>query len=84
MSPGVVVATFLILMLAELSYAFWPHRRRSFIPILVVTVIGVLVGQVWGFLQLPGLRFGEVNLVPAVIFAAALQPIAARLPIRWP
>jgi hypothetical protein len=70
----------LVLVLSQLFYAFWPYARRSYVPALLLTAVGVLLGQGWDALGLPALRLGQANLVPAVLFAAALQPLADRLP----
>ena len=78
--PGVVVGLLLVLVLSQLFYAFWPYARRSYLPALLLTSAGVLLGQGWDALGLPALRLGEANLVPAVLFAVALQPLADRLP----
>ena len=67
------------LILSQLLYAFWPHRERSYVAVLVLTAIGVLLGQGWQFVGLPGLGLGEANLFPAALFALLLQPPAARL-----
>jgi hypothetical protein len=80
MPPGVVIGLLLVLALSQLFYAFWPYARRSYLQALLLTVVGVLLGQGWDALGLPALRLGEANLVPAVIFATALQPLADRLP----
>ena len=78
--PGVVIGVLLVLILSQLFYDFWPYARRSYLPALVLTAFGVLLGQGWDALGLPAFRLGEANLVPAVIFAVALQPLADRLP----
>ena len=82
--PGLLVAVLLVLVLSQLLYALWPYRRRSYLLALALTAIGVLLGQAWDFLGLPAFRLGEANLLPAVLFAIALQPLADRLPIRFP
>jgi hypothetical protein len=84
LQPGVLVGVLLVLVLSQVLYAVWPYRRRSYLPALVVTALGVLLGQVWDVFGLPALRLGEANLLPAVLFAIALQPLADRLPTRFP
>jgi hypothetical protein len=76
----VVIGVLLVLVLSQLFYAFWPYARRSYLPALLLTAVGVLLGQGWDALGLPALRLGQANLVPAVPFAMALQPLADRLP----
>ena len=78
--PGLVVAVLLILIVSQLCFAFVPYRRRAYVPILVTTAIGVGLGQAWDFLGLPALRLGEANVLPAVAFALALQPLARFVP----
>ena len=78
--PGVVVGVFLVLILSALFYAALPYRRRAYIPILVMTVAGVALGQLWDYLGLPSLRLGQANLLPAIAFALALQPLARFVP----
>ena len=84
LQPGLVVAALLILILSQVLYALWPYRRRSYLAALLMTALGVLLGQAWDLFGLPGLRLGQANLLPAVLFAIALQPLADRLPIRFP
>jgi hypothetical protein len=80
MPPGVVIGALLVLVLSQLFYAFWPYARRSYLPALLLTGVGVLLGQGWDALGLPALRLGQANLLPAALFAMALQPLADRLP----
>lgn len=84
MSPAWVLAPAFALLYALLSYAFWPHRRRNFLAILLLCLIGQLLGQGWQYVGLPSLHLGEGNLVPAVLAAGVLQPLAGRLPIHLP
>ena len=77
--PGILVALAVTLILAQLLYAFWPHSERSFAAVLMLTAVGVLAGQGWQYVGLPGFGLGEANLFPAVLFAILLQPAAARL-----
>ena len=78
--PGLIVAVLLILIVSQLCFTFLPYRRRAYVPILVMTAIGFALGQAWDFLGLPALRLGEANVVPAVVFALLLQPLARFVP----
>jgi hypothetical protein len=78
--PGLVVAVLLVLIVSQLCYAFLAYRRRAYVPILVMTAIGFGLGQLWDFLGLPSWRLGEANLLPALIFALLLQPLARFVP----
>jgi hypothetical protein len=78
--PGLIVAVLAILILSQLFYAFLPYRRRAYLPILVTTVAGFALGQLWDFLGLPSLRMGQANVAPAVPFALLLQPLAKFVP----
>ena len=82
--PGLLVGVLLVLVLSQALYALWPYRRRAYLPVLLVTAAGVFLGQLWDVFGLPAVRLGEANVVPAVLFAIALQPLANRLPIRLP
>jgi len=81
-SPSLLVSEILILAVSQLLYAFWPYPRRAYLPVLILTTAGILLGQLWDLLGLPSVRVGSANLLPALIFAVALQPLAHRLPIR--
>jgi hypothetical protein len=83
LQPGLLVGVLLVLVLSQLLYALWPYRRRSYVPALLLTALGVMLGQAWDVFGLPALRLGEANVLPAVLFAIALQPLADRLPIRF-
>jgi len=74
--PGLVVAVFLVLILSATFYAALPYRRRAYLQILVMTAAGIALGQLWDYLGLPSLRLGQANLLPAIGFALALQPLA--------
>jgi hypothetical protein len=74
--PGLIVAVLLVLITSQLFFAFLPFRRRAYIPILVTTAIGFGLGQLWDYVGLPSLRLGQANIVPAILFALALQPLA--------
>lgn len=78
--PGVIVATLVVLVLSQVCFALLPYRRRAYIPILLMTVIGFGLGQLWDFLGLPALRLGQANMVPAIPFALLLQPLARFVP----
>jgi hypothetical protein len=78
--PGLIVAVLLVLITSQLFYALLPYRRRAYIPILVMTVIGFGLGQLWDFLGLPSLRLGQADLLPALLFALLLQPLARFVP----
>jgi len=78
--PGLVVLVLLILIVSQLCYAFLPYRRRAYIPILVMTALGFGLGQAWDFLGLAAARLGEANVLPGVVFALALQPLARFVP----
>jgi hypothetical protein len=78
--PGLVVAALGVLILSQLFYAFLRYRRRAYLPILVMTAVGFGLGQLWDYLGLPSVRMGQVAVVPAVVFALLLQPLARFLP----
>jgi ABC-type phosphate transport system auxiliary subunit len=82
--PGILVGLLLILVLSGLFAAFWPSRHSRYPAVLLLTAAGVLAGQAWDALGLPALRLGEANVLPAVAFAAALQPLAERVSLRLP
>ena len=79
--PGLIVAVILILIVSQLCFAFLPYRRRAYLPILVMTALGFALGQGWDFLGLPSVRMGEANVLPAVVFALLLQPLARFVPV---
>jgi hypothetical protein len=78
--PGLVVAVLGVLIVSQLFYAFLRYRRRAYLPILVMTAIGFGLGQLWDYLGLPSLRMGQVAVLPALVFALLLQPLARFLP----
>ncbi len=80
--PGLVVAVLLVLIVTQLCYAFLPYRRRAFVPILVMTAIGFGLGQLWDFFGLPSVRLGQADLLPGLVFALLLQPLARFVPRR--
>ena len=80
MPPGLIVATLAVLILSQLFYALLPYRRRAYVPILVMTAAGFVLGQLWDYLGLPSFRLGQANIVPAAPFALLLQPLARFVP----
>jgi hypothetical protein len=78
--PGMIVAVLLVLIVSQLCFAFLPYRRRAYIPVLLMTVLGFALGQAWDFLGLPSLRLGQANVLPALVFALLLQPLARFVP----
>ena len=81
--PALILDLLMILILSQLLYAFFPYRRRAYLPVLLLTALGVALGQLWDVLGLPAYRVGGANLLPALLFVLALQPLARRLPIRF-
>jgi hypothetical protein len=78
--PGLIVAVLLVLIVSQLCFAFLPYRRRAYVPVLLMTALGFALGQAWDFLGLPSLRLGQANLLPALVFALMLQPLARFVP----
>ena len=78
--PGLVVSVLAVLIFSQLFYAFLPYRRRAYLPILAVTTLGFALGQLWNYLGLPSLRLGQANMLPAILFALLLQPLARFVP----
>jgi hypothetical protein len=78
--PGVVVAVLAVLIVSQLFFAFLPYKRRSYLPILLMTAIGFALGSLWDFIGLPSARLGQANMLPAIVFAALLQPLARFVP----
>src|SRR5437899_7545951 len=78
--PGLIVAVLLVLILSQLFYAFLRYRRRAYLPILLMTAIGFGLGQLWDYLGLPSLRMGQADILPALVFALLLQPLARFVP----
>ena len=78
--PGLIVAVLLVLIVSQLCYALLRYRRRAYIPILLMTALGFGLGQLWDFLGLPAVRLGEANVLPGVLFALLLQPLARFVP----
>jgi uncharacterized membrane protein YqgA involved in biofilm formation len=82
--PALLLAPLFALIASQLFYVFWPYRERNYLAILALSGAGFGLGQLWQYLQLPSFHVGEGNLLPALIFAALLQPLAPRLPIHLP
>jgi hypothetical protein len=78
--PGLIVAVLAVLIFSLAFYAVLPYRRRSYIPILLMTAAGFALGQLWDFLGLPSFRLGQANMLPAIAFALLLQPLARFVP----
>jgi hypothetical protein len=78
--PGLVVSVLAALIISQLFYAFLPYRRRAYLPVLVMTVLGFALGQLWDYIGLPSLRLGQANVLPAILFALLLQPLARFVP----
>ena len=81
--PGVIVAALLILIVSQLLYVFAPYRRRDYLVVLLLTAAGFGIGQLWDVVGLPAWRLGQANVIPALVFAVALQVLADRLPRPW-
>ncbi len=69
-----------IVIAASAFYAALPYRHRAFIPILVMTALGFALGQGWDYVGLPALRLGQANVLPGLLFALGLQPLARFVP----
>lgn len=78
--PGLIVAVLLVLIVSQLCFAFLPYRRRAYLPILLITAFGFGLGQLWDYLGLPSQRFGQANVLPGLVFALLLQPLARFVP----
>ena len=83
MHPAILLAPLFALIASQLFYAFWPYSKRNYAGVLVLSAAGFALGELWQFLDLPSLHLGEGNILPALIFAAALQPLAPRVPIHF-
>ena len=78
--PGLIVAVLAVLIVSQLFYALLRYRRRAYLPILLMTAIGFGLGQLWDYLGLPSLRMGQADILPALVFALLLQPLARFVP----
>src|SRR5207244_940977 len=78
--PGVVVAVLLVLITSQVFYAALRYRRRASLPVLLTPALGFGLGQLWDYLGLPSLNLGQANVLPAVVFALLLQPLARFVP----
>lgn len=78
--PGLIVGILAVLIASQLFFAFLPYRRRAYLPVLAMTAAGFVLGQAWDFLGLPAVRLGQANLLPAIVFALLLQPLARFVP----
>jgi uncharacterized protein (DUF486 family) len=78
--PGAIVAALAVLIASQLFFAFLPYRRRAYLPVVLMTAIGFGLGALWDFLGLPSVRLGQANMLPAVLFALLLQPLARFVP----
>ena len=78
--PGLIVGVLVVLILSQLFFAFLPYRRRAYVPILLMTAIGFAVGQLWDYIGLASVRWGQANVLPAAVFALLLQPLARFVP----
>ncbi len=82
--PGLVLGVAFTLLLAQLLHALWHNGPCRDLAVLILTVAGVALGQLWDVLGLPAVRLGQVNLLPAIAFAIALQAFGRRLTLRLP
>jgi hypothetical protein len=82
--PALLIGPVLVLLLAQVLHSLWHGGRCRYLAVLVLTIAGVLLGQLWDVVGLPALRMGQLDLVPAVLFATALQPLGSRLSLRLP
>jgi hypothetical protein len=83
--PALVLLVLFVLLESQLLYAFGRYRRRLYLPILLLTAVGIALGQAWANAGLPAFRLGEAAVLPGVLFALALQPLVRRIPSfeRW-
>ncbi len=70
------MAVLAVLILSQLFYAFLPFRRRAYVPVLLLTAVGFGLGQAWDYVGLPSVRLGQANMLPAIVLALLLQPLA--------
>ena len=79
MRPYLILLALVVLILSQLLYALAPYRHRAYLPILALTAIGIAAGQLWAAAGLPSYRLGEAGLLPGLLFALVLQPLASLL-----
>ena len=82
--PGLLLAVPFTLLLAQLLHTLWHSGRCRYLAVLILTAAGVALGQLWDLLGLPALRLGQLDLLPAILFAILLQSLARRLSLRLP
>jgi len=82
--PALLLAVPFTLLLAQLLHTFWHTGRCRYRAVLLLTVAGVALGQVWDVVGLPSVRLGQLDLLPAIVFAIGLQPFGRRLSLRLP
>jgi hypothetical protein len=82
--PALLLAVPFTLVLAQLLHALWHSGRCRYRAVLLLTVAGVALGELWDVVGLPALRLGELNLLPAILFAIGLQSFGRRLSLRLP
>lgn len=80
--PALVVDLLVVLIASQLLYALFPYKRRAYLSVLVLTAVGMALGQLWDLLGLPSARLGSSNLVPALLFVLLLAPLAPRIRLR--
>jgi hypothetical protein len=78
--PSLLLLVIVTLIESQLLYAFAPNRRRAYVPVLVLTAIGIALGQAWANAGFPALKLGEAAVLPGLLFALLLQPLASRFP----
>ncbi len=77
--PALVIDLLVVLVASQVLYALYPYRRRAYLPVLLLTALGVALGQGWDALGLPSARLGGANLLPALLFVLLLAPLAPRI-----
>ena len=82
--PGLLLTVPFTLLLAQLLHVLWHSGSCRYLAVLLLTVAGVALGQVWDVVGLPSVRLGQLDLLPAIVFAIGLQPFGRRLSLRLP
>lgn len=77
--PGYLLVVLLILVISQLCYVLLPYRRRRYLLVLLLAAVGMLLGEAWSALGLPGLTLGDANLIPGLPLAVVLQVFQDRL-----